>query len=241
MNLPSRGEIGHILTFPGDKVHGKYLLRLFILFWLVLPMMQGFSQTDYSKKNIAILIYDGVYLLDFAGPLEVFNDALAQDTLPMFNVCLVAPEKKSVLTNTNTRIEPNYSFHDCPNADIIVVPGGEPSLAKQNPAIGTWIIEKAKHAEIIMSVCTGAFILADLGLLDDQTATTWHGAVERLRKKYPRVRVLSNIRFTDNGKIITTAGVSAGIDGALHVIERLYGVDASLRTARYIEYSPAEK
>jgi len=125
---------------------------------------------------------------------------------------------------------------NCPTPDIIVVPGGDSKLAQKDNELSKWIVEASKSAKILMSVCTGAFILADLGLLDGCDATTWYGATNRLQKLYPKINVKTGIRFTDNGKIITTAGVSAGIDGALHVVEKLFGKEIATKTAQYIEW-----
>lgn len=202
--------------------------------------LDSFSQAAPVQKKVAILIYDGVYLLDFAGPLEVFNDAMANDSTKAFEVYLVAEKKESVKAHTGTSIIPDYTIDDCPEPDLIIIPGGELQLAKSNKKIAEWIITESKRAEITMSVCTGAFILADLGLLDGQEAITWWGAAARLQKLYPKIKVAEGNRFTDNGRIITTAGVSAGIDGSLHVVARLFGREAALKTARYIEYKWTE-
>jgi transcriptional regulator GlxA family with amidase domain len=100
-----------------------------------------------------------------------------------------------------------------------------------------WIQSQAKHAQIILSVCTGAFILADLGLIDGLQATTWFGATQALQQQYPAIHVLTGERYVDNGQIVTTAGVSAGIDGALYVVQRLLGRAIAEKTAHFIEYN----
>ena len=186
--------------------------------------------------KVAILVYDGVYLLDFCGPLEVFHDTML-DNSPAFEVMLVAPTIKAIKSHTNTRITPDFSIDTCPKPDILVIPGGDLSIGKSNPRIGKWIQEMSLSAKMIMSVCTGAFILADLGMLDGLKATTWYGAIEHLQKKYPRIQVVKNQRVTDNDTIITTAGVSAGIDGSLYIVSKLFGPDTAKITAEFIEYS----
>jgi transcriptional regulator GlxA family with amidase domain len=198
------------------------------------------AQTKSEKKKVAILIYDGIYLMDFCGPLEIFNDAMLNDTTPAFEVYTVAPFDAGIKAHTNSVIIPNYSFNNCPLPDILIIPGGNINLSKNNKKIGDWIKETSATSEITMSVCTGAFILADLGLLDGLNATTWYGATTRLQNLYPKINVQTGIRYTDNGKIITTAGVSAGIDGALYLVGKLYGKEIAQKTAKYIEYDYKE-
>jgi transcriptional regulator GlxA family with amidase domain len=194
------------------------------------------AQIKTEKRKVAILIYDGIYLLDFCGPLEIFNDTMLNDTTSAFEVYTVAPFNAGIRAHTNTVIIPTYSIDNCPKPDILVIPGGDLNLSKNNKKIYDWIKETSANSEITLSVCTGAFILADLGLLDGLDATTWYGATSRLQKLYPKIKVQSGKRYTDNGKIITTAGVSAGIDGALYLVGKLYGRETAFKTAKYIEY-----
>ncbi len=204
-------------------------------------LMDSNATETFKPKKVAILVYDGVYLLDFCGPLEIFNDAMANDSTNAFEVFLVSPEKKSIKAHTNSLFTANYSIDDCPQPDILVIPGGNLKLSKDNDKINQWIKSVSANTEITMSVCTGAFILADCGLLDNLEVTTWYGAIDRLKKIHPLIKTIKDKRFTDNGKIITTAGISAGIDGSLHVVSRLFGKETALRTAKYIEYDCFEK
>jgi transcriptional regulator GlxA family with amidase domain len=194
------------------------------------------AQPIPAPYNVAILVYDGVYLLDFAGPMEIFTDVQTGDTSRVFNVYTVGPTANAIRCHTGLRCTPAYSIADSPQPDILVVPGGERALATTHPAVGEWIRSAAANARIVMSVCTGAFILAELGMLDGLDAITWYGAAKALQKRYPAIRVREGRRFTDNGKVITTAGISAGIDGALHVMERLLGKKTAERTAKFVEY-----
>jgi transcriptional regulator GlxA family with amidase domain len=199
------------------------------------------AQTSKQQLKVAILIYNDVYLLDFAGPMEVLNDTWLNDTTQAFKVYTVAPGKEQIKCNTATIITPDYSIQDAPVPDILVIPGGNLNFSKEYPDAAEWIKSSAATATITMSVCTGAFIIADLGLLDGMEATTWYGAKPRLQKKYPDIKVVENKRITDNGKIITTSGVSAGIDGALHLVQKLFGKEIALKTAKYIEYNWIEE
>jgi len=186
--------------------------------------------------QVTILVYDGVYLLDFCGPLEVFYDTMI-DEKPAFEVILVAPTLNVIKSHTHTVIMPDFSIENAPQPDVLVIPGGDLAIGKSNPNVGQWILETSRNAKITMSVCTGAFILADLGMLDGLKATTWFGALGALQKKYPSIQVIKDHRITDNGAIITTAGVSAGIDGALYVVSKLINLETAKKTAQFIEYS----
>jgi transcriptional regulator GlxA family with amidase domain len=188
-----------------------------------------------SPKKVAILVYDEVYLMDFAGPLEIFNDCYSDDTTKCFDVFLVAEKKETIKAHTGTGIIPDYDFSECPRADILVIPGGNLNLVKEKKNVADFILKMDEQTEITMSVCTGAFILAELGLLNDLEATTWYGAKKRLKQKYPLINVVDK-RVTDNGKYITTAGVSAGVDGALPIVKKLFGEETAKKTAKYIEW-----
>ena len=120
--------------------------------------------------------------------------------------------------------------------DILVVPGGNSNLPADNPSLAEWLRTKVPATDIVMSVCTGAIILAKLGLLAGLEATTWHGALDVLQEAEPTASVKAGVRYTDNGGLLTTAGISAGIDGALHVVSRLHGPDVARRTAEYMDY-----
>ena len=192
-----------------------------------------------ARRNVAIVIYDDVEILDFAGPTEVFT---AAGDFSAFRVYTVASSHKPILSQGILKVIPDYSVEDAPAPDILVLPGGNAGSLIKNRAAMAWVAKVAKKNELSMSVCSGAFILADLGLLDGLTATTHWGALPGLAN-YPKVKAKSDVRFVDSGRIVTTAGVSAGIDGALHVVQRLLGDDVAWRTARYMQYDywePAE-
>jgi transcriptional regulator GlxA family with amidase domain len=193
-----------------------------------------------SKRNVAILLFDDVEVLDFAGPFEVFavsDELRGHDT---FNVCTFAESPASVRARNGLIVVPEYIVESCPSPHVLIVPGGSGTrrlLLK--PALLEWIARKARTAEIVMSVCTGALVLAKTGLLDGLRATTHHDNLDELRQLAPRTEVIGTERFVDNGKILTAAGISAGIDCSLHVVERLLGAEAAANTARYMEYRRA--
>jgi len=186
-----------------------------------------------KKKNVAIFVHEGVELLDFAGPAEVFA---AADRTWAFNIYTVAATDADIISQGFLTVKPRYTITNCPKPDIIVLPGGNTRIPLKDDKVIEWIKKSSGDAEIVMSVCTGAFLLAKAGLLDDKEATTHWGSIEGLKKAAPKTKIHADRRIVDNGKVVTTAGVSAGIDGALHVVERLLGKQTAKDTARYMEY-----
>lgn len=190
-------------------------------------------------RNVAVVVYEGVEILDFSGPSEVFAAAAGfgrDQGQPAFNVYTVAVSKEPVTSQGFVKVVPNYSIADAPKPDIVVIPGGNSSALTDNSAFMAWAKKATDGAQISLTVCTGAFVLSKLGRLDGAQATTWYGAIAALRDATPKATVQEGRRFVDNGTTITTAGVSAGIDGALHVVARLLGRSVADRTARYMEY-----
>jgi transcriptional regulator GlxA family with amidase domain len=189
------------------------------------------------KPTVAILLFADVEVLDFAGPFEVFTaaDELRQQTA--FTTYTVAETAGEIRCHNGLRVVPDYTFATCPPAAVLVVPGGFGTRALiQRPAAVEWLRRRAQESEIVMSVCTGALVLARAGLLDGLRVTTHYEALDLLRALAPRAILDRGARFHDNGKILTAAGVSAGIDCALHVVARLLGAETAGETARYIEY-----
>jgi putative intracellular protease/amidase len=188
---------------------------------------------DHRLRNVAIVIFPGVELLDFAGPGEVFSAAHGKDGAA-FRVYSVAPSKDPVSSLGFVTITPQYTLEDCPKPDIVVVPGGQ--VPSQNASLREWLRARSNDAELMMSVCNGAVVYAAAGLLRGLEATTHHGSLQEVALLEPEAKVFSNRRFVDNGHVLTAAGISAGIDGALHVVERFCGEDVAWQVARYMEY-----
>ena len=190
-------------------------------------------------RNVAIVVYEGVELLDFAGPGEVFAAAAnegADRGRTAFKVYTVAPERKPVKSQDFVTLQPEYGVDDAPPPDILVIPGGSSGTLLHNERFMTWARAVMNKAKLTVTVCTGAFVPASAGLLDGHGVTTHHSAFDRLRAAAPKATVIEGKRFVDNGTIITTAGVSAGIDGSLHAVARLLGRHVADSTARYMEY-----
>lgn len=222
----------------------NYRFCVFIAGWLIMASNSLWAQqanakeadslTENSKqskkRNVAIFIHHGVEILDFAGPSEVFASTEG------FNVYTVSLTKEPIISQGFIKITPSFSLTDCPKPDIVVLPGGDTGPFIKNKLLIDWIKQSATQAEVLLSVCTGAGLLAKAGLLDGKQATTFHSYIEPLQRATPKAEILANTRFVDNGQIITTAGVSAGIDGALHVVSKLKGLAIAQQTARYMEY-----
>lgn len=189
------------------------------------------------KRNIAILLFDDVEVLDFAGPFEVFAVADELKEHEVFNVVTVAASPASIRAHNGLVVVPDCLLESAPAPQVLIVPGGLGARRLMlSPPVMDWIAARARTAEIVMSVCTGALVLGKLGLLDGLRATTHHENFAELRELAPHAIVDETARFTDNGKILTAAGISAGIDCSLHVVSRLLGADAADATARYMEY-----
>ena len=185
-----------------------------------------------AKMQVAIVLFDGVELLDFAGPGEVFAAAQRHG----FEVFTVADAARPVISQGFVEVTPSRVMGGDLRPDIIVVPGGGVGSLLDSEAAMNWLREAGAEAEHVMSVCNGALALARLGMLDGLEATTHHGSIDSLRKMAKKTTVFEDRRFIDNGKIITTAGVSAGIDGALHLLRRLRDHSTAESVARYMEY-----
>lgn len=181
-----------------------------------------------SQISVCFYLMNGVEVLDFAGPMEVF-------ALAGFHAFTVALTKEPVVSQGILKVLPDYDINDVPPADVLTFFGGNPSSFRNEKLID-WIRKYQQHAGHIFSVCSGAFALGHAGLLDGQTATTFHLRIEELRTAFPKATVLSGVRFVDNGRIITTAGISAGIDGALHLVAKLKGEAAARAVAEEMEY-----
>jgi transcriptional regulator GlxA family with amidase domain len=182
---------------------------------------------------VAFLVSTDTVMIDFAGPWEVFHDAhVTERTQPAFNLYTVAETTKPITISGGAVIVPQFALADAPVPKVVVVPAQSDPTA----AVKSWLLATAAQADLVMSVCTGALLLAQVGLLDGRTATTHHSAFTTLVMGYPSVTVERGVRFVDGGRIATSAGLSAGIDLALHVVARYYGNEAARLTAYDMEY-----
>ena len=197
------------------------------------------SEVKPYTRNVAIVVYENAQPLDWTGPYEVYNDAArfgAVAGAPAFKVYVVS-KTKAHLNLQGLTVTPTYSIADAPKPDIVMFPGGPSDRVYNDPEFFAWAEKASREAEIAQSVCTGAFVLGKAGLLDGLEVTTFHGAIDSLQRTYPKAAVKSGRRFVDNGHVVTTAGISAGIDGSLHVVARLLGRRVADQVATYMEYS----
>ncbi|MBV6319523.1 DJ-1/PfpI family protein [Duganella violaceipulchra] len=195
----------------------------------------GMELIDKSQRlRVAVLIFNGVQDIDYSGPMEVFGQSGA-------TIFTVAGSTNSVQSAWGLKMTPDYDIEHAPQADIVVVPGGDVRSVIRNPKALDWIRARAVDSRAVLSVCTGAFIMGKAGLLDGQSATTIVGATEQLATMFPRAKVVSDRRYVDNGKIVTTGGLSSGIDGALHMVYRELGPLRAESVARGMEYEWREE
>jgi len=194
-----------------------------------------------STRNLAILLFNDVEVLDFCGPFEVFSVANRFVEPAAFRVFTVAARPGPVATHNGLSVNPHFQLTECPKPDIILVPGGRGTRAEMhNSAIIDWIKRTANGAELVLSVCTGALLLAKASLLDGLEATTHFGSLDLLHEVAPNTAVRSDRRFVDNGRIICSAGIAAGIDMSFHVVKKLLGEDVATKTAKQMEYPRTE-
>ena len=196
------------------------------------------------RTSVGILIFHDVEVLDFAAPFEVFSrtrltpgmESRRSDESAPFAVFTVGRGPQPVVATGGLKIEPHFSFDSCPPVDVLVVPGGFGTrpLLEDSRVLG-WIRRTAQSASLTTSVCTGALLLARAGLLQGKRATTHWGALDLLATIDPTIAVDRDARVVDDG-VITSAGVSAGMDMAFHVVAKVCGESVAMETAHYVEY-----
>lgn len=195
-----------------------------------------------SLTTVGILIFDDVEVLDFCGPFEVFSVARPagenSDESRLFTVVTIAEEDKIITCRGGLLVKPHATIESHPTLDILVIPGGQGTRRERhNQRLLDWIKQQDQRTNLTTSVCTGAFLLAESGLLDNHRATTHWASIEWMRNTYPHVEIVADERVVDEGHIITSAGVSAGIDMSLQVVSRLHGAEVARWTARQMEYN----
>ncbi|WP_080056382.1 DJ-1/PfpI family protein [Spirosoma aerolatum] len=212
------------------KKLSQLIISLLLLMVLGLSA-QAQSGTNSDTTRVAILLFPGVELLDFAGPLEVFNH---MEAATVYTVA--AQSGPMTIMQKMLTVVPEYTLSTAPLPDVLVVPGGRMEEVMQDSSVVNWISRTSAHRKLTMSVCTGTFLLNKAGMLDGKTITTHWAATHMLQQIAPKATVMEHTRFVDQGNLLTTAGVSAGIDGALHVVARLKGMEAAKQIARIMEY-----
>jgi len=195
-----------------------------------------------ERRRVGILVFDGVEVLDFCGPFEVFSvvrlveERRREDPSP-FEVILVAERQDVVTATGGLKVTPDVTLTSCPSLDVLVVPGGWGTRREiGNPVLREWIAERGRQVETLTSVCTGAMLLGHTGLLDGRHATTHWRSLDWMSESFPRVTVERDLHVVEDGNVLTSAGISAGIDMALRVVARYHGEAIARATARHMEY-----
>ncbi|WP_295872234.1 DJ-1/PfpI family protein [uncultured Zhongshania sp.] len=187
--------------------------------------------------NVGIYCYENAEVLDFAGPFEVFSTAsrLCGES-PPFEVFLISEKPGPVLARAGFSVSPNYHFANHPTIDLLIVVGGVHDLEMDKPAVLAWIKTQARQASLVASVCTGVFLLAAADVVTDHKVTTHWEDVVSLRERFPNLHVCEETRWVDSGNIISSGGISAGIDMSLYIVGRLQGSELAVRTAKQMEF-----
>ena len=196
--------------------------------------------------TVGIFVFDNVEVLDFAGPYEVFtcaarvNAKKAVEAGPLFEVFTIGATTTPLRARAGLSVHPDHGFTNHPTVDILIIPGGVVTAELTKPDVVQWIADLAARSTLTASVCTGAFLLAQAGLLDGKTATTHWEDIDDFKSLFPTVQVLSKRRWIDEGRIVTSGGISAGIDMSLHLVERLAGRELAEGTAHQMEFDWTE-
>jgi len=195
-----------------------------------------------KQKRVGIVIFDDVEVLDFCGPFEVFsavrlNEDKRREEPSPFEVLLVAEKLSPVRAGGGMQVLPQHSFQSCPRLDILVVPGGWGTRRElDNPAMLDWLRQRAAEVETLASVCTGSMLLGFAGLLDGRHATTHWKSLDWMRDAFPSVTVEYGRHVVEDGRVLTSAGISAGIDLSLKAVARYCGEAVARATAKHMEY-----
>ncbi|MCQ6287456.1 MULTISPECIES: DJ-1/PfpI family protein [Bacillus cereus group] len=190
-----------------------------------------------NKWSVGIFLFNEVEVLDFAGPFEVFSVTEVNEEKP-FTVYTVSENGEMITARNGLKVQPDYSIENLPPVDILIIPGGLGAREYEikNEIVIKWIRQQMKEVKLMTSVCTGALLLAKAGLLEGLKATTHWASIEKFKNEFQNVEVIENVNFVDEGHIITSAGISAGINMAFHIVKNLLGMYVAEDTAKQMEY-----
>lgn len=192
-----------------------------------------------QQLKVGILLFNEVEVLDFAGAFEVFSLAEEPKThAKLASVCTIAQSREMISARNGLKVMPYYGFENAPELDLLIVPGGygAEEIEIHNEVLLAWLKKRAESTPIVASVCTGAFLLAKAGLLSGRRATTHWMDCDRLEREYPEVSILRGVKYVDEGNILTSGGISAGINLCFHLLARLFSADVARHTAKRMEY-----
>ncbi|PGU09945.1 AraC family transcriptional regulator [Bacillus cereus] len=190
-----------------------------------------------NKWSVGIFLFNDVEVLDFAGPFEVFSVTEVNEE-KTFTVYIVSENGVMITARNGLKVQPDYSIESLPPVDILIIPGGlgAREYEMKNEIVIKWIRQQMKEVKLMTSVCTGALLLAKAGLLEGLKATTHWASIENFKNEFQNVEVIENVKFVDEGHIITSAGISAGINMSFHIVKNLLGVHVAEETAKRMEY-----
>ena len=193
---------------------------------------------DAKQWKVGILLFDNVEVLDFAGPFEVFSVTAFENGHKPFDVKTISEKGEMIEARNGLKVQPDFSFNNMPPFDILIIPGGLGASEREihNDNVIEWIRNEMQNVQLMTSVCTGALLLAKAGLLNGKKATTHWGSIEKMQKEFPEVDVQHEVKFVDEGNIVTSAGISAGINMSFHIVKRILGSKEAQRTAKRMEY-----
>jgi transcriptional regulator GlxA family with amidase domain len=192
--------------------------------------------------NVGIFLFNEVEVMDFAGPFEVFSVTSELNDYRLLKVFTISQDGDLIASVNNLKVQPDYSFSTHPKIDILIIPGGVGTkILLNNTDVLSWIKKNYEKSQITFSVCSGARLLGKIDVLDRKESTTHHEVIDHLKEIAPKAIINENKRFIDNGKIMTSAGISAGIDLSLYVVEKLFGKEVREKTSRYMEYGDWKK
>lgn len=206
--------------------------------------LQGLAATGAASLTppasgsipVAFLLGPGATMIDFAGPWEVFQDVSrpggGAERQRAFQLYTVSDQTEPLRASAGMRITPDYDFGSAPQPKVIVIP----AQGGHTPAKIEWLRHASQKADVTMSVCTGAFLLAKTGLLDGKLATTHHDFFDRFAREFPRVKLQRGLRFVENGNLCSAGGLTSGIDLAIRVVDRYFGRAVAQATVDYMEY-----
>ena len=226
---------GFLATFlfllPQGQVKGQPLATDYTVSENSVSLASSTAKSIAKRRTMRIACYvqERVEILDLAGPLEVFSYA-------GWEVYIIGKTKAPIHAQGILKVTPDYDLTDAPEADILAFFGGNSDLPVADDELIEWVRNRGNTVQYLFSVCTGARILGRAGFLDEKTVTTYHGVLEQLQREVPSATVRSDVRWVDNGKVLTTAGVSAGIDGALHLVAKIEGKKTAKHIAKKMEY-----
>lgn len=185
--------------------------------------------------NIAIYIYDEAEVLDFSGPFEVFSVA-NRFLEKKHNLFFVSQKEKIIKARGGYKVISDYDFSNHPFIDVLIISGGVHTFELEKTEVIQWIKNQSKSVKLIASVCTGAFLLAKSEVITNEKVTTHWEDIEDLRNMFPSLEVIEDIRWVDEGTVVTSAGISAGIDMSLFLISKLYDENLAYKTAKQMQF-----